>query len=61
MGYQVNYPVRREGVSMRMTRRSFVGSLGGCAAHVLWMSAGGGAASRLWAAQPLGKVVETEP
>ena len=46
---------------MRMTRRSFVGSLGGCAAHVLWMSAGGGAASRLWAAQPLGKVVETEP
>ena len=46
---------------MDMTRRLFVGSLGGCAAHVLWMSAGGGAASRLWAAQPLGKVVQTEP
>ena len=54
---------------MRMTRRVFVGSLGGCAAHVLWMSAGGrgaggaggaGGASPSWAAQPLGKVVETE-
>jgi cyclase len=45
---------------MRMTRRSFVESLGGCAAHVLWMSAGAGAASRLWAQQPLGKVVQTE-
>ncbi len=46
---------------MQMTRRMFVGSVGGCAAHVLWMSAGGGAASRLWAAQSLGRVVQTEP
>ena len=46
---------------MRITRRTFVGSLSGCAAHLLWMSAGGGAASRLWAAQPLGMVVQSEP
>jgi glyoxylase-like metal-dependent hydrolase (beta-lactamase superfamily II) len=46
---------------MAMTRRTFVGSLGGCAAHVLWMSVAGGAASRLWAAERFGKVVQTEP
>ncbi len=43
-----------------ITRRGFLGTLGGCAAHLLWMSAGGGAARRLFAAQPLGRVAGAE-
>jgi len=43
-----------------ITRRGFVRTLGGCAAHLLWMSAGYGAARRLFAAGPLGRVVGME-
>jgi glyoxylase-like metal-dependent hydrolase (beta-lactamase superfamily II) len=43
------------------TRREFIGTLGGCAAHLLWMSAGYGAARRLYASQPLGRVAGAEP
>lgn len=45
---------------MHLTRRAFLGSLGGCAAHILWMSAGYGAARRLFASQPWGRVVLAE-
>ncbi len=44
-----------------LDRRTFVGALGGCAAHILWMSAGSGVARRLFAAQPLGRVSLVEP
>jgi glyoxylase-like metal-dependent hydrolase (beta-lactamase superfamily II) len=44
-----------------VTRRGFLGTLGGCAAHLLWMSSGYGAARKLYAAQPLGHVAGTEP
>jgi glyoxylase-like metal-dependent hydrolase (beta-lactamase superfamily II) len=44
-----------------ISRRGFLGRLGGCAAHLLWMSAGYGAARRLLAAPPLGRVVLVEP
>lgn len=43
-----------------VTRRGFIGTLGGCAAHLLWMSAGYGAARRLFAARPLRRVVGAE-
>src|SRR3990172_5250827 len=43
-----------------VSRRGFLGTLGGCAAHLLWMSAGAGAARRLFAARPLGCVARTE-
>ena len=43
-----------------VSRRGFLGTLGGCAAHLLWMSAGAGAARRLFAARPLGRVARTE-
>src|SRR3972149_6393815 len=43
-----------------ITRRNFLGALGGCAAHILWMSGGAGAARRLFATQPWGSVVHTE-
>jgi glyoxylase-like metal-dependent hydrolase (beta-lactamase superfamily II) len=42
------------------TRREFLGTVGGCAAHLLWMSAGYGAARKLYAAQPHGPVRTTE-
>lgn len=42
------------------TRRGFLGALGGCAAHLLWMSAGHGAARCLFAARPLGRVAGME-
>lgn len=44
-----------------VTRRRFVGTLGGCAAHLLWMAAGWGASRRLFAARPLGRPVRVEP
>ncbi len=43
-----------------ITRRGFLGTLGGCAVHILWMSAGAGAARRLFAGQPLGRVAGAE-
>jgi len=43
------------------TRREFLGTMGGCAAHLLWMSAGYGAARRLYAAQPMGRVAWDDP
>lgn len=43
------------------TRRGFVGTLGGCAAHILWMSAGYGAARKLHASRPRGRVAGDEP
>lgn len=43
------------------TRRGFLGTLGGCAAHLLWMSAGYGALRKLYASQPLGRVAAIEP
>src|SRR3972149_7922201 len=43
-----------------VSRRGFLGTLGGCAAPLLWMSAGAGAARRLFAARPLGCVARTE-
>lgn len=42
-------------------RRAFLGTLGGCAAHILWMSTGAAAARRLLAARPRGRVVLAEP
>lgn len=44
-----------------VTRRGFLGTLGGCAAHLVWMSAGYGAARRLYATRPLGRVARAEP
>ncbi len=44
-----------------ITRRTFLGTMGGCAAHILWMSAGYGAARKLFAAQPAGRVVWDDP
>ena len=43
------------------TRRQFLGTVGGCAAHLLWMSAGYGAARKLYASRPLGRVAWDEP
>ena len=43
-----------------LNRRAFLGSVGGCAGHILWMSAGYGAARRLFAAVPAGRVVAQE-
>ena len=43
------------------SRRHFLGTLGGCAAHLLWMSAGYGAARKLYASQPLGRVAWDDP
>lgn len=43
-----------------ISRRGFLGTLGGCAAHILWMSAGFGAGRRLFAARPIGRVAQTE-
>lgn len=43
-----------------LTRRGFLGTLGGCAAHLVWMSAGYGAARRLYATRPLGRVARLD-
>lgn len=52
--------MRRSGLPAGLSRRSFLGSVGGCAAHLLWMSAGYGVARRLFAAPALGRVVLVE-
>jgi glyoxylase-like metal-dependent hydrolase (beta-lactamase superfamily II) len=44
-----------------MNRRSFVQRAGGCAAHLLWMSAGAGPVTRRLFAAPRGRVAAQEP